>query len=82
MLEGSSEVQTKSYLTPKGLASAYPSLPEGVVRMWLAERSTNGLAPAVRKIGRRVIIDYKMFEDWLDSHAEASEEIKRSRKHR
>lgn len=69
----------KSYMTPKSLASAYPSLPEGLLRFWLAGRSTNGLAPAVRKIGRRVIIDYKMFEAWLDSHAEMVEETRQSR---
>lgn len=82
MLNANNELDTKIYLTPKTLPSAYPAIPEGVLRMWIAERGTNGLAPAVRKIGRRVFIDHRMFEAWLDSHAEVSEELRGSRRGR
>lgn len=33
----------------------------------------NGLAPAVVRIGRKVLIDFDGFEAWIDAHRQAQE---------
>lgn len=37
----------------------------------------NGLAPAIVRVGRKVLIDKTVFLDWLDSHRQQAAERRR-----
>lgn len=56
------------YLSIKQIAedAKYPfTLP--MMRHYLLHRHTNGLAEAVRKIGKRLVIRTDLFDDWIES---------------
>ena len=66
-----------------------PAIPFGANEMkhFLFKRDQNGLAKAVVKIGRRVYIDKRKFDDWIEEHREApepteKEHAKRNRRNR
>lgn len=40
---------------------------ESQVRWWIFNANTNGLAPAVVRIGRRVYLDTIAFDKWIES---------------
>ncbi len=45
----------------------------GQMRMLLLNRNKNGLAVAVRKIGKRLYVRSDLFDSWIDSHNEVTE---------
>jgi hypothetical protein len=61
------ELNHIKWVTPKMLWEEC-GFPEGGIRHWLFHRQTNGLAKAVRKVGRKLFIDYEAFLAWIDSH--------------
>jgi hypothetical protein len=42
---------------------------ENQVRWWIFNAESNGLAPAIVRIGRRIYIDLDRFDEWIGSHA-------------
>lgn len=42
----------------------------GQIRSWLNERSSNGLALCIRKIGKRLYIREDLFYKWVNDHIE------------
>jgi hypothetical protein len=56
-----------SLLTVKLLAQKYPWLTEAGLRHFLFYKNKNGLNKAVRKMGRRVLIDETAFFEWIES---------------
>lgn len=42
----------------------------GQMRAFLLDRETNGLEPAIRKIGKRLYIRTDLFDKWIDNHKE------------
>jgi len=44
----------------------------GQVRNFLVMRHKNGLAAAVRKIGRRLYLRRDLFEQWIESQSQSS----------
>ena len=59
----------KRFCTPQNLPELYPgAFTRGSLRWLLHNRENNGLAPAVKKIGKRkLIIDLDAFEQWLST---------------
>jgi len=63
------------YLNVKELINKYP-FTMGQIRMFLIDRKTNGFSKCVRKIGRRIYIRVDLFEEWIESQLEDSEDGK------
>jgi hypothetical protein len=45
---------------------------EAQVRWWIFNAATNGLQPALIRIGRRVYIDVDAFASWIDAQQVAA----------
>ena len=45
----------------------------GQVRHYLIKRHRNGLAKAIRKIGKRIYIHKALFDQWIESHLRKEE---------
>lgn len=58
--------QIKTYLTVKQMASKYPCFSEGAYRNLINKADENGLAPLIRRIGKKVLIDEAGFSQWID----------------
>lgn len=58
-----------SLLTVKLLVKKYPWLTEGGIRHFLFHMNENGLYKAVRKMGRRILIDETSFFAWIDEQS-------------
>lgn len=60
----------KAFTTVRQLA-AMPEVPFSVsaIRMQIARAEQNGLAPHIRRVGRRVLIDLNGYFAWLDGGA-------------
>lgn len=61
---------TKAFVTVYQLA-AMPEVPftVGAIRMQIARAEQNGLAPYIRRVGRRVLIDLPGYFNWIDGGA-------------
>lgn len=42
---------------------------ESQLRWWIFNAESNGLAPAIVRIGKRVYIDVEQFDEWVSRHA-------------
>lgn len=51
--------------TVKAFASESP-FTEAQIRWWIFNAESNGLAPALVRIGRRIYIDVDQFDAWID----------------
>jgi len=58
---------TNHLLTVKQLAEKSPAFSEASLRWMIFCAEQNGLARALVKVGRRVLIDVAEFERWLES---------------
>lgn len=63
------------YLTPKQFSAKHPTFSETWLRWRLLNRESNGMARAIRKIGRSILIDEEAFFEWIESHAEQNDGI-------
>jgi hypothetical protein len=59
------------YLSPQQIATSdrYP-LTLGQVRHFLLFRHRNGLEPAVRKVGKRLMLRSDLFNQWIENQSE------------
>lgn len=56
------------YITPQQIANdKHNPFSIGQVRHYLIHRHKNGLASAVRKIGKRLYIRKDLFEEWIEA---------------
>lgn len=55
------------FVTVRQLANApgWPS--ESALRALIFHADSNGLAPAIRRVGRRVLVDVEVFWRWVDT---------------
>ncbi len=53
-------------LTVSHFTQRYPAFPPGGLRYWIFNAEKNGLAPALRRVGRKVLIDEAAFFDWIE----------------
>ena len=65
-LEGGRLVRTQKLLTVRQLAEECPALTESGLRWLIFNSQENKLDRALVRIGRRVLIDREMFEEWLE----------------
>jgi hypothetical protein len=56
------------YLTVKQFAEKYDAFTEASLRYYIFHAETNGLSTALRRIGRKILIDENKFFEWIDSH--------------
>lgn len=60
------KINKKQFLTIKQAAITYPAFTESSFRWLLFNANQNGFKKCVRRIGRRVLIDVEIFEDWVN----------------
>ena len=56
------------YLTVKQMAQRFPAFSEASLRFHIFHEKTNGLANAIRRVGRKILINESLFLEWVDSH--------------
>lgn len=61
----------RSYLTVPQLSEKYPAFKVSSIRWALFNKDQNGLKAAVRKVGRKVLIDEEAFVAWIESKTAA-----------
>lgn len=59
-------------LTVKQLAELNPAFPESTIRWWIFNAVTNGFSECLIRMKRRVYIDRRAFERWLERHRAAA----------
>jgi hypothetical protein len=63
-----SEKPHPNFLTVKQLVAKYPWLTLGGVRHFLFFSKQNGLDVAIKRMGRKVLIDEDRFFKWIGEH--------------
>ncbi len=56
----------KNLRTVPQVVEECPAFSEAAIRKLILRAPLNGLEPAIVRIGRRVLIDYKSFNRWLE----------------
>lgn len=57
------------YLTVKQMAEKHPAFSESSLRYHIFHEHKNGIDKAIRRIGRKIIINENLFFEWLESQA-------------
>jgi hypothetical protein len=52
--------------TVTGFCSAFPAFTQGGIRHFIFHAKSNGFAGCIRRMGRKILIDEKIFFEWLD----------------
>ena len=60
-------MNAKSLRTVAQLAEELPAFSQAAIRRLIFNAEENGLAPAIFRIGRRVLIDIGLFSQWLEA---------------
>ena len=55
------------YLTVKQFSQKHPAFPEGGLRHIIFHAETNGFNKCIRRIGKKVLINEKLFFECIDS---------------
>jgi hypothetical protein len=63
------EKKRPSLLTVRRLLEKYQWLTEGGIRHFLFHMNENGLCRAVKKMGRRILIDEDAFFTWIEGQS-------------
>jgi len=58
------------YATVNEMSKLYPSFSEPSLRFLIYKSKENGLSSCIRRIGRKILINTKEFEAWIDSKKE------------
>ena len=59
-------------LTVKQFAEKHPAFSESSLRYHIFNEKTNGLTPALIRVGRKVLIKEDAFFDWIDGFQNTS----------
>ena len=57
------------YLTVKMMAVKHPAFSEASLRYHIFHESKNGISKAIRRVGRKILINEAQFFDWLEGQA-------------
>lgn len=61
------------------MAAMYPTrISQNAIRWYMRDRDLNGLAPAVVRVGRNLLISQSRFEQWLGSRAGSPVSLQRA----
>ena len=60
------EITVKRLATIRQLANLYEAFPQTTIRWLIHKKKTNGFDVCVKRIGRKIVIDLDLFEDWID----------------
>lgn len=60
---------SKSFMTVKQLAEKYPAFTVGSIRWAIFNQGTNGFAPVIRKLGKKIVLDEEEFVRWIERGA-------------
>ncbi|MBK9586519.1 MAG: hypothetical protein KA176_01270 [Alphaproteobacteria bacterium] len=60
------------YLTVKQVAQKHPAFSEASIRFHIFHEKTNGLARAIRRVGRKILINEAQFLEWIESQGGAA----------
>jgi hypothetical protein len=58
--------ETRRLLTVRQFSQKHPAFPEGGLRHQIFHADENGLASAIRRLGRKVLIDESLYFHWVD----------------
>lgn len=61
------ETQLDQYLDLRTMVERYPQFKEGQMRWLVVNRDENGLAPAIKRLGRKLYFHLPTFLKWVDS---------------
>ncbi len=61
----SNTIKVKRLVTVKQAASMYPAFSVASLRWLVFKEKSNGFSKVIRRLGRKVIIDLDIFEDWI-----------------
>ncbi|MBN9287580.1 MAG: hypothetical protein BGO43_04160 [Gammaproteobacteria bacterium 39-13] len=61
------ETQLDQYLDLQTFIQRYPQFKEGQMRWLVVKKSENGLAPAIRRIGRRLYFHVPSVLSWVEA---------------
>lgn len=56
-----------SYLTVRQMAEKHPAFSEASLRYHIFHEKQNGLAEAIRRVGRKILINENLFFEWVES---------------
>ena len=59
-------MRAENLRTVSQLVDECPAFSEGAIRKLIMRAPLNGLEPAIVRLGRRVLIDYRQFNRWLE----------------
>lgn len=55
------------YLTVRQMAEKHPAFSEASLRYHIFHEKQNGLAEAIRRVGRKILINEGQFFEWVES---------------
>ncbi len=58
------------YLTVSQVSENYPAFSEASLRYHLFHSSKNNLDKAIRRVGRKILINAELFEEWIETQNE------------
>lgn len=69
-LEVQDPMGLSDYATVKEVARCYPSFSQHSLRNLITKRKTNGFDRCIHRVGRKILISYSKFAQWLAEKAE------------
>lgn len=60
-------MQERRLETVKSFSKKYPSFSPSSLRWLIFNQKSNGFSSVIRKVGKRVLIDEKLFFNWIDA---------------
>ena len=55
-----------NYLTVKQMAAKHPAFSEASLRYHIFNETKNGIDKAIKRVGRKILIDEGLFFQWLE----------------
>jgi hypothetical protein len=57
------------FLTVKQVAVKHPAFSEASLRYHIFHENTNGLGKAIRRVGRKILLNESQFIEWLENQS-------------
>ena len=66
----------ESLRSVREVADLNPAFSQAAIRWWIFNKETNGFDEVCVKVGRRVLIDTKKLDEWIESQRCSTEAMK------